>query len=65
VENKTSVGTIKQIAKEYSFPEFGLRGLVKCGAFPVITCGNRVYIVRQVFEDYLKTGGERYDGKQG
>jgi len=60
---KKTVLTIKEAAKEYRFPEFGLRGLVKRGAFPVIMCSSRVYISRQVFEDYLKSGGEVYGKK--
>jgi len=60
VEQEKSVYTIKELAKLYSFPEFGLRGLVKTGAFPVIKCGSRVYIVKTVFENYLQKGGELY-----
>ena len=55
--------TIKQAAREYSFPEFAIRTLVKTGAFPVVKCGTRVYIIRNTFEDYLQKGGEVY-GKQ-
>jgi len=57
---KKTVLTIRELSKEYSFPEYGLRGLIKRGAFPVILCGNRAYVARQVFEDYLKSGGEVY-----
>ena len=53
--------TIKQAAKTYGFPEFGLRTLVKRGAFPVIRCGNRCYITRTVLEAYIEKGGETYD----
>ena len=60
MEEKTAL-TIKETAKEYHFPEFAIRTLVKRGAFPVIQVGNRCYIVRGVFEEYLKTGGEKYD----
>ena len=56
--------TIRQAAKEFGFPEFGLRTLVKGGAFPVIRCGNRVYISRAVFEKYVERGGEVYDRKR-
>ena len=59
MEEKTAL-TIKETAKEYHFPEFAIRTLVKRGAFPVIQVGNRCYIVRGVFEEYLKTGGEKY-----
>lgn len=55
--------TIKETAQEFQFPEYAIRTLVKRGAFPVIQCGNRAYIVREVFADYLKKGGELYDAK--
>ena len=55
--------TIKETAKEFSFPEFAIRTLVKRGAFPVVQVGNRCYIVRDIFAEYLKTGGARYDAK--
>ena len=60
MEQKAAL-TIKQTAKEYNFPEFAIRTLVKRGAFPVVQVGNRCYIVRSVFEDYLQKGGEAYD----
>ena len=52
--------TIKETAREFKFPEFAIRSLVKRGAFPVIQVGNRVYIVREVFAEYLKKGGTTY-----
>lgn len=52
--------TIKETAREYGFPEYALRSLVKSGAFPVIQSGKRSYIVRERFEEYLKTGGNAY-----
>lgn len=52
--------TIKETAKEFQFPEYAIRTLVKCGAFPVIQVGNRCYITREIFADYLKKGGETY-----
>ncbi len=52
--------TIKETAREFQFPEFAIRSLVKRGAFPVIQVGNRVYIVREVFAEYLKEGGTKY-----
>ena len=55
--------TIKETAKEFNFPEFAIRTLVKRGAFPVVQVGNRCYIVRDVFAEYLKTGGEKYDAR--
>lgn len=62
MEQKTAL-TIKETAKEFSFPEFAIRTLVKRGAFPVVQVGNRCYIVRDVFADYLKTGGATYDAR--
>lgn len=59
MEQKVAL-TIKQTAQEYNFPEFAIRTLVKRGAFPVIQAGNRCYIVRSVFEEYLQKGGEKY-----
>ena len=56
--------TIKQAAKEYGLPEFGLRGLIKRKAFPVIQCGNRCYLTRQVLEAYIEKGGEFYATKK-
>lgn len=55
--------TIKETAKEFQFPEFAIRTLVKRGAFPVIQVGNRCYITRDIFADYLKKGGAAYDAK--
>lgn len=54
--------TIKECAKEFQFPEFAIRTLVKRGAFPVIQVGNRCYITREIFADYLKKGGAIYEG---
>ena len=55
--------TIKETAKEFQFPEYAIRTLVKRGAFPVIQVGNRCYITREIFADYLKKRGELYDAK--
>ena len=55
--------TNKETAKEFQFPEYAIRTLVKRGAFPVIQVGNRCYITREIFADYLKKGGELYDAK--
>ena len=60
MEKEKSALTIPQTAKEYNFPEFAIRTLVKRGAFPVVQVGNRCYIIRSIFEEYLKTGGEKY-----
>jgi hypothetical protein len=48
------------MSKEYGFPEYGIRRLIKQGAFPVIRSGNRCYVSRQVFDEYIKSGGEFY-----
>lgn len=56
--------TIRETAKAFDFPEFALRTLVKTGQFPVVQVGSRVYIVRETFESYIKSGGERYDHKR-
>jgi hypothetical protein len=64
MEKMPSVATIKQVSQEYDFPEWGLRGLVKRQAFPTIKCGNRTYIVREIFENFLKSGGELYAENQ-
>lgn len=53
--------TIKETAQEFQFPEYAIRTLVKCGAFPVIQVGTRCYIVREVFAEYLKKGGAAYE----
>ena len=55
--------TIKETAKEFQFPEYAIRTLVKRGAFPVIQVGNRCYITREIFAVYLKKGGGLYDAK--
>lgn len=55
--------TIKEAAREFSFPEFAIRTLVKRRAFPVVQVGNRCYILRHVFADYLQSGGEVYNPK--
>lgn len=52
--------TIRETAREFNFPEFAIRTLVKRGAFPVIQVGTRCYIVRDIFAEYLKAGGEHY-----
>lgn len=58
MEAAKTIMTIRQAAQEYGFPEFGLRNLIKRGAIPAIRCGNRCYITRTVFEEFLKKGGE-------
>ena len=61
---RTDILTIPQVVKEYDLPDFGVRGWVKRKAFPVLMCGNRVYIARHVLEAYLEKGGELYDAKK-
>lgn len=53
--------TIKETAREFLFPEYAIRTLVKRGAFPVIQVGNRCYIARGIFAEYLQKGGRKYD----
>lgn len=55
-----TVMTIKEISREYHFPEYTLRTLIKKGAIPVIMSGNRAYVVPAKFEEYLAKGGEPY-----
>lgn len=62
MEQKAAL-TIKETAREYNFPEFAIRTLVKRGGFPVIQVCNRCYITRAKFEEYLQKGGEKYDAK--
>ncbi len=52
--------TIKETAKEFQFPEYAIRTLVKRGAFPVIQVGNRCYITREKFAEFLQKGGEKF-----
>jgi len=59
----TTIMTIKECSREYQFPEFCLRNLIKRGAFPVIQAGTRCYITKQVFNEYLEKGGAMYDPK--
>ena len=59
MEQKTAL-TIKETAREYRFPEYAIRTLVKRGVFPVIQVGTRCYITRETFENYLKSGGALY-----
>ena len=47
--------TIRETAKEYNFPEYAIRTLVKRGAFPVIQVGSRCYITREVSEERGRT----------
>lgn len=58
---KKAAFTIRELAREYSFPEYAIRTLVKRGAFPVIQVGNRCYITREAFTAYLQTGGAAYE----
>jgi len=52
--------TIRQAAQEYGFQEHAVRTLVKRDEFPIVQTGNRVYIMRHVFDQYLQTGGAVY-----
>ncbi len=51
--------TIRETAKEFNFPEFAVRTLVKRKAFPVIRVGTRTYITREIFENFVRSGGEK------
>lgn len=57
--NSKSILTIKEVAREFNFPEFAIRTLVKRKAFPVIRIGNRNYITRDVLDQFIKSGGEK------
>lgn len=63
MEQKAAL-TIRETAKEYNFPEYAIRRLVKRGAFPIIQVGNRCYITRARFEDFLQEGGAKYDAER-
>lgn len=60
-----NVLTIRETSKSFGFPEFAIRKLVKNGQLPIIQVGNRAYIVRTVFEEYLENGGSKYESAQG
>ena len=60
MEKQNAPLTIRQAAQEYGFPEHAVRTLVKRGEFPIVQTGNRVYIMRHVFDQYLQTGGAVY-----
>jgi hypothetical protein len=51
--------TINEAARAFNCPAYMIRTQAKKGEFPVIKVGNRIYIVRAVFEDYLRNGGKR------
>ena len=61
--SERTVLTIRETAREFDFPEYAIRTLVKRQAFPVIQVGNRCYICRDVFHDYLESGGAPYNPK--
>ena len=50
------VMTIKQTAQKYGIPEHALRKLVRKEVFPIIKAGNRTYISKSAFEDFLRYG---------
>ena len=60
MEKQNAPLTIRQAAQEYGFPEHAVRTLVKRGEFPIVQTGNRVYIMRHVFDQYLQAGGAVY-----
>lgn len=59
----TATLTIKEAAREFNFPEHAIRNLIKRQTFPVVQVGNRCYILRHVFNEYLQSGGAVYDPK--
>lgn len=59
MSEKTAL-TIRETAQEYGLHEYTIRTLVRRRAFPVIQAGNRCYITRAVFEDYLQKDGADY-----
>jgi hypothetical protein len=58
-----SILTINEISKAFDVPAHMVRTSVKNGCFPILKSGSRVYIVPEVFENYLKSGGAIYDTK--
>ena len=60
MEQQKNALTIKETAREFMFPEYAIRTLVKRGEIPVIQAGTRCYIMRHVFEAYLQSGGKTY-----
>lgn len=60
MEQQKNALTIKETAREFTFPEYAIRTLVKRGEIPVIQVGTRCYIMRHVFETYLQSGGKTY-----
>ncbi len=59
----TAALTITEPAREFNFPEFAIRKLVKRQAFPVVQVGYRCYILRHIFSEYLQSGGAAYNPK--
>jgi hypothetical protein len=60
MENKTAL-TIRETAREFNFPEYAIRTLIKRGSLPVIQVGKRCYLTREIFLEYLKTGGKKFE----
>ena len=63
MEQKTLL-TINETAQAFGVPAFFVRTKVKRGEFPVFMAGTRAYISREVFSEFLATGGQRYDAAQ-
>lgn len=50
--------TIRETSRAFDFPEYAIRRLVKDRRFPTIQVGNRAYISRSVFENFLESGSK-------
>ena len=54
--------TITELGREYKqrgIATFAIRNWAKQGLFPTLKAGNRTYINRSIFEEYLKSGSVR------
>ena len=59
--------TITELGREYKprgIATFAIRNWAKAGLFPTLKAGNRTYINRTVFEEFLTKGGAAANGKQ-
>lgn len=59
---KKEIMTITEAGREYKprgVATFAIRNWAKQGLFPTLKAGNRTYINRTVFEEFLAKGGER------
>ena len=63
MEQKTLL-TINETARAFEVPAFFVRTKVKRGEIPCFMAGTRAYISRDVFREFLATGGQPYDAAQ-